>query len=78
MEFCYSKGIKMYKGNGHVYDNKFNSVSDLMERYYNDGARGPRSQDEYRPALRNAARIAYRLAKKLVKAQHQQTLDNNK
>jgi len=28
----------MYQGNGHQFDNKFDNISDLMERYYNDGS----------------------------------------
>ena len=59
----------MYQGNGHQFDNKFDNISDLMERYYNDGAQGPRPGAEYRGALRNMARIAYRIAKKAVKEQ---------
>lgn len=57
----------MYTGTKHVFDNKFNCVSDLMERYYNDGKGRPSS--EYRAELRNMARIAYRVAKKAVKEQ---------
>lgn len=57
----------MYQGEG--YHKNFNCVSDLMERYYNDGARGARPSAEYRGALRNMARIAYRIAKKTVKQQ---------
>lgn len=45
----------------------FNSISDFMDRYYNDGKGRPAS--EYRGELRNVARIAYRVAKKAVKAQ---------
>lgn len=45
----------------------FNKISDFMDRYYNDGKGRPSS--EYRAALRNTARIAYRVAKKAVKAQ---------
>ncbi len=43
----------------------FSTVSDFMERYYNDGSSGARPGTEYRPALRNQARIAYRLGKKM-------------
>ena len=60
----------MYTGTKHVFDNKFNCVSDLMERYYNDGAQGARPGAEYRGALRNMARVAYRIAKKAVKEQN--------
>ncbi len=59
----------MYQGKGHQFDNKFNKVSDLMERYYDDGTSGARPAAEYRGALRNMARIAYRVAKKAVKEQ---------
>ena len=60
----------MYTGTKHVFDNKFNCVSDLMERYYNDGKRGARPAAEYRGALRNMARVAYRIAKRAVKEQN--------
>ncbi len=60
----------MYQGNGHQFDNKFDNISDLMERYYNDGKQGARPAAEYRGALRNMARISYRVAKAAVK--HQQ------
>ena len=60
----------MYNGTKHVFDNKFNCVSDLMERYYNDGKSGARPAAEYRGALRNMARVAYRIAKKAVKEQN--------
>ena len=46
----------------------FNSISDFMDRYYNDGKGRPAS--EYRGELRNVARIAYRVAKKAVQAQN--------
>ena len=51
----------MYQGNGHQFDNKFDNISDLMERYYNDGAQGARPGTEYRGALRNMARMSYRI-----------------
>ena len=57
----------MYQGKGHQFDNKFDNISDLMERYYNDGTPGARSAAEYRGALRNMARISYRIAKRAVK-----------
>jgi hypothetical protein len=60
----------MYQGTEHIWKNKFNSVSDLMDRYYADGKRGIRPGTEYRGALRNAARISYRVAKAAIK--HQQ------
>lgn len=47
----------------------FSNISDFMDRYYNDGTKGARPSTEYRSALRNTARIAYRVAKKAVKAQ---------
>jgi len=59
----------MYQGKGHQFDNKFDNISDLMERYYNDGAQGARPSTEYRGALRNMARMSYRIAKKAVKEQ---------
>ncbi len=60
----------MYQGNGHQFDNKFDNISDLMDRYYADGKRGARPGTEYRGALRNAARISYLVAKAAIK--HQQ------
>ena len=60
----------MYQGNGHQFNNKFDNISDLMERYYNDGKQGARPSAEYRGALRNNARISYRVAKAAMK--HQQ------
>lgn len=59
----------MYQGKGHQFDNKFENISDLMERYYNDGTPGARPAAEYRSALRNMARISYRIAKRAVKEQ---------
>ena len=59
----------MYQGKGHQFDNKFDNISDLMERYYNDGKQGARPAAEYRGALRNMARMSYRIAKRAVKAQ---------
>ena len=59
----------MYQGKGHQFDNKFDNISDLMERYYNDDTPGARPGAEYRGALRNMARIAYRIAKRSVKEQ---------
>ena len=47
----------MYQGNGHQFDNKFDNISDLMERYYNDGTPGARPGAEYRSTLRNMARL---------------------
>ena len=50
----------MYSGDGHVFKNKFNKISDCMERWYVDPAdRSIRKGSEYRAALRNQARIAY-------------------
>ena len=48
----------MYQGKGHQFDNKFDNISDLMERYYNDGTQGARPGAEYRGALRNMARMS--------------------
>ena len=59
----------MYQGKGHQFDNKFDNISDLMERYYNDGSPGARPGAEYRSALRNMASMSYRIAKKAVKEQ---------
>ena len=47
----------------------FNSISDFMDRYYRSPSDKNRPSTEYRAALRNTARIAYRVAKKAVKAQ---------
>jgi hypothetical protein len=55
----------MYQGK----PKNFSKISDFMDRYYNDGSRGARPSTEYRGALRNSARISYRVAKKAVKAQ---------
>jgi hypothetical protein len=55
----------MYQGE----PKNFNKISDFMDRYYNDGKGRPST--EYRSELRNAARIAYRVAKKAVQAQKQ-------
>ena len=60
----------MYQGTKHRFDNKLVRVGDLMERYYNDGTKGARPAAEYRGALRNMARVAYRIAKKAVKEQN--------
>jgi hypothetical protein len=58
----------MYQGKGHVWQEKFNRISDLMERWYVDPSeRGARKSAEYRGALRNYARLAYRIAKRTVK-----------
>jgi len=47
----------------------FNKISDFMDRYYKSPKDQGRPSTEYRGALRNAARIAYRIAKKTVKEQ---------
>lgn len=47
----------------------FNKISDFMDRYYKSPKDRGRPSTEYRGALRNAARIAYRIAKKTVKEQ---------
>ena len=58
----------MYQGNGHIWQEKFNRISDLMDRYYRDtNDQGARKSTEYRGALRNAARISYRVAKRTLK-----------
>jgi len=58
----------MYQGNGHIFEDKFNKVSDFMDRWYVDPKeRGPRKSGEYRGALRNAARISYRVAKRALR-----------
>jgi|TARA_B110000285_G_C14951146_1_gene526850 hypothetical protein len=58
----------MYQGKGHVHEDKFNKISDFMERWYVErGQTGPRPINEYRGALRNNARIAYRVAKQTLK-----------
>ena len=58
----------MYQGNGHIWNNKFNKISDFMERYYRSPKdKGARPNAHYRGALRNQARIAYRVAKKTIK-----------
>jgi hypothetical protein len=44
-----------------------------MDRYYRSSTDKGRPNTEYRGALRNAARIAYKVAKKAVKAQQQAT-----
>jgi len=59
----------MYQGKTHQFDNKFDRVGDLMERYYNDGTAGARPGSEYRSELRRMARLAYRIAKKAVQEQ---------
>jgi len=58
----------MYQGTGHIYEDKFNKISDFMDRWYVEkGQEGPRPSSEYRGALRNNARIAYRVAKQTLK-----------
>lgn len=47
----------------------FSKISDFMDRYYKSPKDRGRPSTEYRGALRSAARIAYRIAKKAVKAQ---------
>ena len=65
----------MYSGDGHVFKNKFNKISDFMERWYVDPAdRSIRKGSEYRAALRNQARIAYRIAKKTVKQMEKESV----
>ena len=55
----------MYQGKAK----NFSKISDFMDRYYNDGSPGARPGAEYRGALRNMARMSYRIAKKAVKEQ---------
>ncbi len=63
----------MRQSTEHVFNNKFNKISDLMHRYRNEGVKpGGRPAEEYRPARRNTARLSYRIAKKAVKAQYQE------
>jgi hypothetical protein len=50
----------------------FNKISDFMDRYYKSPSDKGRPNTEYRSELRNAARIAYRVAKKAWKAQQAQ------
>ena len=61
----------MYQGNGHIWQNKFNKISDFMERYYKSpqDVGKPRPSDHYRGALRNADRLSYRIAKKTMRQQ---------
>jgi len=50
----------------------FNKISDFQNRWHVDPAEsGPRKGSEYRATLRNAARIAYRIAKRTVKQLNQ-------
>jgi len=69
LDRLYTKGLKMYQGTAK----NFNSISDFMDRYYRSSTDKGRPNTEYRGALRNAARIAYKVAKKAVKAQQQAT-----
>jgi len=59
----------MYQGTKHWLRDRFDRVGDLMDRYHNDGSGGARPAEEYRAALRNNARLSYRLAKKAIKQQ---------
>jgi hypothetical protein len=59
----------MYQGTEHYMRDRFDRVADLMDRYTDDGARGARPAEEYRAALRNSARLSYRIAKKAIKQQ---------
>ena len=58
----------MYQGTQHWMRDRFNRVSDLMDRYTPDNQPG-RPGEEYRASLRNNARLSYRLAKKAIKQQ---------
>jgi hypothetical protein len=53
-------------------EKNFNKISDFMSRWYvkPGSPRVRRPASEYRAALRNDARIAYRVAKKTVKLQN--------
>jgi len=56
----------MYRGK----PKPFNKISDFMDRYYRDAKeQGARPASEYRGALRNSARISYRIAKQAYKYQ---------
>ena len=60
----------MRQSTEHVFNNKFNKITDLMHRYRAEGSRsGGRPAEEYRAARRNTARLSYRSAKKAVKAE---------
>jgi hypothetical protein len=62
-------GDNMYQGNGHIWQGRFNCISDFMHRYQPEGPRpGGRPSEEYRHARRNTARLSYRMAKKALKA----------
>jgi len=59
----------MYQGTGHIYEGRFNCISDFMHRYQAEGVRpGGRPSQEYRSERRNTARLSYRMAKKALKA----------
>jgi hypothetical protein len=59
----------MYQGNGHVWQGRFNCVSDFMNGYKAEGPiAGGRPSAEYRSERRNLARLSYRMAKKAMKA----------
>ncbi len=57
----------MYKGNGHVYKDKFNRVGDFMHGYAPSRKVAIRPAEEYRAVRRNNARLSYRIAKSAVK-----------
>ena len=60
----------MYQGTQHWMRDRFDRVGDLMDRYHKDPKdSGARPAEEYRAALRNNARLSYRLAKKAIKQQ---------
>lgn len=59
----------MYQGNGHIWQGRFNCISDFMHRYKPEGTiKGGRPSQEYRSERRNTARLSYRMAKKAMKA----------
>ena len=51
-------------------EKNFNKISDFMNRWYVKPGDVRRPASEFRAALRNDARIAYRVAKKTVKLQN--------
>lgn len=58
----------MYKGTGHIHNDKFNKVGDFMHGYARSKG-GIRPAEEYRAARRNTAKLSYRIAKSAVKAE---------
>jgi len=56
----------MYKGNGHIYKDKFTKVGDFMHGY-KPSKGGQRPAEEYRTARRASAKLSYRIAKSAIK-----------